>query len=378
MKLLFVSFFHPESERVGATMRSGSVIRALRHLGHEVAVIGLVGAKTTGAKGAVRRELSGVKRVLSALRLLARGLPSTGCEQLPPGWGEQVARAVEAEKPDIVVADMLWVWPTVEGRVGGRPIVYLEHNVESEVAARFIRDEKSPVRKLLRRWDRLITLRFEHRVWAQAKLIWAVSEAERLQREPRWQGKTFVVRNSLPDDQEPVEAGRAVRFDALFAGAASFLPNRVGLEWFCTQVWREHNMGEAGWSFGVLGGRGAPLAATRLPGVEWLGYVADLAPLYRSTRAVIAPIFTGGGTKLKVLEALQYGLPVVAAPHAVEGLDSGHAIQVVHTPAEWVAALERIRVSDTTAESRQNREFYLRHHDWRALARVLEASLRTL
>lgn len=378
MKFLFVSFFHPEGERVGATLRSNSVIKALRHLGHEVAVIGLVSRGPVLATGTSRREPRGRARLAGALSLLARGLPSTGCEQLPEDWDLAVAQAVGAEKPDAVVADMLWVWPAVKAGAAGTPILYLEHNLEAGVAARFARNETSVARKLVRWWDCFITGRFERRVWTQARAIWAVSEAERRGREARFHAKTFVVRNSLPTDPAPAPESRACRFDALFVGAVGFLPNRLALEWFCTHVWREHKLGEAGWRLGVLGGRGDPLEAARLPGVEWLGYVEELTPIYHATRAVVAPVFVGGGTKLKVLEALQYGLPVIGAPHAVEGLDAGHAIRVATKPAEWVAALTAIRTTDTTAEARQNRAFYLRQHDWRALAPALEASLRLL
>ncbi len=378
MKFLFVSFFHPEAERVGATMRSLSIIRALRYLGHDVTIIGLVNAGTPVAGGRARSTPRGLRRVVGALGLNARGLPSTGCEQLPGGWGREVEQTVDSVQPDVVVVDMLWVWPAVAGHVKGKPIVYLEHNVEAGVAARFAAQERSRFKKLVRQWDGFITRRLEETVWAQARVIWAVSEAERLVRDVRSQGKTSVIRNSLPADRVPAPVSRTIRFDALFVGAVSFLPNRLGLEWFCSQVWREGRLGEAGWRLGVLGGTGEPLAATRLTGVEWLGHVEDLLPIYHATRAVVAPIFIGGGTKLKVLEALQFGLPVVAAPHAVEGLDAGHAIRIARTADEWVRTLSDLRSSATAAESRQNREFYLRHHDWRSIALALEASLRLL
>ena len=56
------------------------------------------------------------------------------------------------------------------------------------------------------------------------------------------------------------------------------------------------------------------------PRVEALGFVEDLADAYADVSAVVVPLLQGGGTPLKFVEALAYGLPVVATPRAAAGL----------------------------------------------------------
>ena len=73
----------------------------------------------------------------------------------------------------------------------------------------------------------------------------------------------------------------------------------------------------------VIIGRG-PLpslrAAARRAGVLLLDRVDDLEPYYRSASAVIAPMRSGGGTRIKLLEAASFGVPSIATPEAASGL----------------------------------------------------------
>jgi glycosyltransferase involved in cell wall biosynthesis len=57
------------------------------------------------------------------------------------------------------------------------------------------------------------------------------------------------------------------------------------------------------------------------PGVEFLGFVQDLDALYARSRVVVAPILTGGGTRVKIIEAALYGRPVVSTTLGAEGLE---------------------------------------------------------
>ena len=68
------------------------------------------------------------------------------------------------------------------------------------------------------------------------------------------------------------------------------------------------------------------------------GFVPDLAPLWRSSSIFIAPLFSGGGIKIKVLEAMSRGACVISTPIGVEGIDDGGATTVVATTAEDFAA----------------------------------------
>ena len=92
---------------------------------------------------------------------------------------------------------------------------------------------------------------------------------------------------------------------------------------------RENRVGE---SPAARGSAGVAELAKR-PGVVIEGFVPDLADVYATAELVVAPIFSGSGTKVKVLEALSHGLPVVTTPEGIAGLDGmcGHHAKLYHT-----------------------------------------------
>jgi glycosyltransferase involved in cell wall biosynthesis len=110
----------------------------------------------------------------------------------------------------------------------------------------------------------------------------------------------------------------------LFVGSLDYPPNRQAVLWFATHVLPrlQHECGSL--SF-IVAGRGEMKPLSDIlkgrEGITLLGEVDNLIPLYQKSRMVVAPLRAGGGTKLKTLEALANGRPLVASPEAVRGLD---------------------------------------------------------
>jgi len=77
-----------------------------------------------------------------------------------------------------------------------------------------------------------------------------------------------------------------------------------------------------------------------VPGVEFAGFVSDLHKLYARSRVVSAPILSGSGTRLKIIEAAAYGKPIVATRLGVEGLhfDNGSELLIRDDPTSFADA----------------------------------------
>jgi glycosyltransferase involved in cell wall biosynthesis len=373
VKILFASFFDPVSQSIGATARSSAVVNALSSLGAECRMValsdGLSGYSTLDNGIKVRRvprcmTKRGLARAWKRSIRMWRRKCITGCEQIPAEFEEVFRNECEAFHPDIVVVDMLWVWPNVEKIIRDRPIIYLEHNIEYEVVRRFSAGDKNPLRKFLRWADAKAIEKLERHAWSRSAAIWTVSEREKLLHPPEMQPKTQVVVNSLPLDREPVEE-KSGRWDLLFVGGLGYLPNSLGLHWFVHTVWPRLSIQGRRPLLAVLGGSGECPKDLKQTGIHWLGFVPDTRPVYADAKVAIAPIFTGGGTKLKVLEAFQLGMPLVASPQALEGLASGHAARMASTAIQWVETLQAILSEDTKTERQCNRLYYKENYDWR-------------
>ena len=165
-------------------------------------------------------------------------------------------------------------------------------------------------------------------------------------RELRERTGNSTVHTLLPLLPEPVQQDRdfdgSPRF--VFLGGLDFPPNRDGLRWFLNNC--RSAVLEALPEFSLLlVGRGtdAPLPEAEPWGdhVRALGWVDDLDVVLNSAAALLSPLQSGSGIKIKVLEALARGLPVVATRQGVLGLDVGidAGCLVAESPAELARML---------------------------------------
>jgi len=138
--------------------------------------------------------------------------------------------------------------------------------------------------------------------------------------------RSMRVRNVdvIPNAVAHVEDGPLTKEpNVLFIGAFSYDPNRVAAEYLVQEVWPRLVKMCPKARLLIGGPRSEELPSFKTPpaGVEFLGFVSDLATLYRRTRVLCCPIQSGGGTRIKILEAASYGVPVVSTPLGAEGID---------------------------------------------------------
>ena len=110
----------------------------------------------------------------------------------------------------------------------------------------------------------------------------------------------------------------------LFVGALGYKPNIDGLRWFIESVFPDFKANYPDAKLIVIGNN--PSDAVRklcegTSGIKLYGYVPDLREYYKKCRAVVVPILTGGGTRIKILEAALASRPIISTPKGVEGLD---------------------------------------------------------
>lgn len=133
-----------------------------------------------------------------------------------------------------------------------------------------------------------------------------------------------MVPNVVRIPNEPKGRAGDAPFRLLFVGTLGYYPNRDAVCYFCDSVLPLVRRAEKRRFVVTVVGGGLPgplaRALSRVPEVEPLGYVTDLGPVYADSDAVIVPIRAGGGTRIKVLEAFSYRMPVVSTSAGAEGI----------------------------------------------------------
>jgi glycosyltransferase involved in cell wall biosynthesis len=159
----------------------------------------------------------------------------------------------------------------------------------------------------------------------------------------------------------------------LFTGALGYYPNLHGIEVFIRHVWPRILTGCPNARLLVVGrlpgkphlrDRVMQLADSR--NVDFAFNVPELGPYYEKATVVVAPIWLGGGTRVKIIEAFAYGRPVVSTIKGCEGLDVVHGKQLLVAGSRKALARACLQVIGDMALGRtlsdKARAFYLKNH----------------
>jgi glycosyltransferase involved in cell wall biosynthesis len=192
--------------------------------------------------------------------------------------------------------------------------------------------------------------------------------------------KVFTVVNGVAE-APPCDPALERPDELLFVGTLCYEPNIDALRFFLGSVWPELRRRRPGVRLSVVGREPTPVAAALHDGESVFVHadVPDLAPYYERAAVVIAPIRQGGGTRLKVLEALMKGKALVATAVGAEGLDlrPGTDLELADTPEAIVAACDRL-LGDPAGRRRlgaRGRERVRECYGWRRAVDQAEAAL---
>lgn len=256
--------------------------------------------------------------------------------------------AVEPGVPTAIVLDTVFLAPVLDGIADLPPIVLTHHNVESRLL-KDRTDASTGIKRLIFATNARKTQTLEHRESRRAavNLMVSAEDAYRL-RDVAGEIPTAVIPNGVDVDFF-CEEGRATRkpYSLVFAGGMDWFPNRDAIEWLSTELWPLLVADEPRRTLTIIG-RSPPSAAIDLaardPRVRVLGFVDDVRPYIEEAYAYLCPIRLGGGTRLKVLDALAMRRPLVATALSVDGLELNDGVHYLraNSAAEIAAQVRRL------------------------------------
>lgn len=210
--------------------------------------------------------------------------------------------------------------------VQGYTSVVKEHDLTFISMGRRAKTERNILKRLFWKWDSERMRRWECAMLRRMDSVIVLSNKDLRTVESLVPGKKVVLEQ--PEGTAYVDASqiRSV-FDVLYFGALNRFENRTGLLWFLERVWPLVLQESPGSCLHVVGG-GAPseLLTKKSESVVFHGYVADPSLIFSRCAVAVAPILSGAGIKIKVLDYLASGLQVVATSVAAEGVESDQMV----------------------------------------------------
>jgi glycosyltransferase involved in cell wall biosynthesis len=263
--------------------------------------------------------------------------------------------------------------------------------VEAEIWRRHAETATNPASRALlgQQWQRM--LRFERDALARFDLVLTVSDADRQTFRRLYpgalRGPVHVVQTGVDTEYfRPMSVnGDGARLDAtkhiVFTGSMDWLPNEDGMLYFVREILPLIRRAEPSATLSIIGRAPTP-AVKRLaeePGIEVTGRVDDVRPHVAAGSVYVVPLRIGGGTRLKIFEAMAMGKAVVSTTIGAEGLPvtSGRDIAIADEPQRFADAVVTLMRDAAMRERLEQaaRALVVERYDWSAVANDFEDAL---
>jgi len=322
-------------------------------------------------------------RSLSSMRSFERLRVSVPAMQLA------LSRVLQARRFDIVNLEFAYLGHSHlrQAPPGEKPppLVVDSHEIAYDLARQFV-NTGSLSRRLYAmanwrklRWEELAT-------YCDADGVCLCSAADEQRLHAQAQGlRTAVIPNAAdveyfkPRSTDPLPDGRTV----IYFGLLSTVPNIDGVTYFIRDIWPRIAAAHPQARCKIIGGRPPPsLLALAGPQIEFTGFVSDLRPHLASAAAVVVPLRLGGGTRLKIVEAMAMGKAVVSTTLGAEGIEAvpGRDILIEDQPVAFADAVNRLLAEPRLAAriGQSARQLAVERYAWEGAARALEDFYRTI
>jgi sugar transferase (PEP-CTERM/EpsH1 system associated) len=401
MRILFLTPQLPYPPEKGTALRNWGLISGLSTQ-HEIAVLSFLDPGQSNEIADLLADACCIETVEPIARtpgerlrgMLTTRRPDMALRLAADAYGGRLAEWLASESFDVLQIEGIELAPyldVVDEVCGGsdtadRPlVVFDDHNCEYMLQERaFLTDLNSPARwpaaaYSFVQWRRL--RRYEAQVCRRADRVLAVSQADARALSRLIPGLDVTVIPNGIDTRVyrpgAVEPG-AVDHSLVFTGTMDFRPNVDAVLWFWKEVWPLIRAEVPDAHFTVVGQRPHrrldPLKEDR--SVTLTGWVEDVRPYIADATVYVAPLRMGGGTRLKLLEAMAMRKPVVATSLGAEGypITDGRELILADTPAGFAqAVVSLLNAPARRAElGRTARAFVERRYDWRVIVPALE------
>ncbi|WP_202945305.1 glycosyltransferase family 4 protein [Hahella chejuensis] len=211
------------------------------------------------------------------------------------------------------------------------------HNIESHMQYRRAKGESNIAKKLYFLLDAMKISYLEKRYCHEFDLNIVCSDLDGERLSKRLHVNTHVVPNGVDTEYFVSSDGESeVKDSLIFAGGMTWYPNYQAMEFFIKEVWPILKVKRPTASITIVGRGGEKLRPVvgADSTISLTGFVDDVRPYIERASVYICPIFVGGGTKLKVLDALSMSKAMVAHPIACEGIEveQGKNVELAQTP----------------------------------------------
>lgn len=334
MKILFVSSRVPWPLRDGGAIASYQMLKGLKDQGNEITLFAFNTKKHFVSEETISKqftfcrvhthEIDTTPRLISALAHLLRNRSYNISRFNSATAVEQLRALLEKEAFDLVLFDGLYSTPLLDAIDSGNQAkkVLRQHNVEFRIWEKLSISESN----ILKRWYYRILAgqlkKYETGILKVFDAILPITIEDKDEMHQYCSHQTYFTCEVGVDIQDGEQDYEIIANRFFHIGSMEWIPNRNGVEWLIAEVWPlvKAAMPQAELH---LAGKGLNRKSEALQGngIFIHGEVDSAAEFMKSNGIMCIPLFSGGGIRVKLLEALAMSVPVVATPIAAAGIN---------------------------------------------------------
>ncbi len=387
MRILFLTQVLPLPLDAGPKIRAYYVLRHLAEAGHEISLLSFIREDDPPA------AIESLKRLCRTVETvpMARSLPGelwSGVRSLLSNRSFLIVRDQRSEMRqkvealcqsrsfDAVHSDQLWM-ASYAMQACKLPRVLDQHNAVFQIPRRLAASEKNPLKRSilkleaekLARYEVETCASFNQVVWVSNADLVALRAARSTSAGPLLDGPVIPI--CIDPSAAAACRSESGRFRVTFLGGMHWPPNAEGVQWFMRHVWPQVS-NAAPDSVLTLIGKKPPRLPAVVPGnVELVGFAPDIRQFLEETAVFIVPLLSGGGMRVKILDAWSWRLPVVSTTIGAEGLETSHGENILLADTADAFAQSVIRVLHdrflSNRLSEQGRATVETFYDWKKI-----------
>ena len=261
-----------------------------------------------------------------------------------PAMRQRLSELIEKEHFDLLLCDFLQPSLNVLD-LPFSPRVLFQHNVESVIFERHYKEKKGLAAKsyLYMQWRKLLSYEGKAARWFDHNIMVSEEDCNTMKRLYGVTNCSAIPTGVDADYFQPQPGAESAENELVFTGSMDWLPNVDGITWFAEEILPliKRELPVKVW---VVGRKPLPAVselASKHKEIEVTGTVDDVRPYMGRARVYMVPLRIGGGTRMKIYEAMAMGLPVVSTRVGAEGLPvhDGKDIVLADEPAAFARSI---------------------------------------
>ena len=285
---------------------------------------------------------------------------------------------------DLAICDFLQSTLNFQNVNSGVPTLMFQHNVEADITRRHLERAGNIVEKVFWGLQHKRMMRHEGEMCRKFGGTIAVSETDKQRMEEYFNAtRVYSIPTGVDTDFFQPDTNAREKKRLVFTGSMDWLPNEDAMIYFIEQVFPLIKQEEPETDLVIVGRKPTPAIQKLIDGrddITLTGWVEDTRPYMNESAVFIVPIRIGGGTRMKIYEALSMGKAMVSTSVGAEGLPLEHGKHIFFADTEQDFAkhtVQLLRDNDLRKKmGRTARKYVYEHFRWEKVAEVFEGICR--